>query len=777
LVLPCPRPVSDPLVAMDRDQKLIMFVDSLGEGADVDFARQILEAHEWDVEAALDTVTAGGAAATPGLPTAPQHAVDADGYRAPMATGYTDRLLGPDPEEEQMAWAQAQAAVNGDFIGDAAMHPGAAGHAELQRVMALSMAEHNRTSDQHEQGFIAQAIEASIRAPGSLLANADAERKEQEMINRAIEASYLEQNTADETFRQQLAQATALSQGATGESDANKATTGPPLPTSASAARRISPLTASGVTGARAFPAGQPRAGVRPLPSRTASGLGGATSSAADGRPPGATSYTPGASNIGAVGFNNAAQARRMSGPQTASAQLREAGPPTASAQLRERSGGQGSAARTSAARQATGTPISAPQATRAPLPRRSMEFQPYNAGTQSSASAVSAGSRQVPAPLLPSRISAAASPAQPLAQRQRSGVGSLTAAAAAAAAAAEDPRSATRQQPPRAAPSRVVRPHGMVSPYSAPGQEAAAHEAQEADRRRKQQEAKEAEEARLAAEREAAQARAAAEHRAAERQAAAQREAAERQAIFEQAQREAAERQAAAQRELEERRAAQEAAAAREAERQRRAAALERAELEQRNAAMEQAERERRAAAIEQAERERAAIEQAERERRAAAIEQAARAQPTLPQPTEPLEEAPRQELPSAASRGRTPPPGEKDEVVKALVALRRGYLESDPAGLTTCLQTLKTLIGNLARNPQDPKFQRVRCDTGAFRSKIAPFEGATAVLKACGFSEQEEEGAWVVDPAYIKSKGPRLFDALAKVEVMLNQAQARGS
>jgi len=116
----------------------------------------------------------------------------------------------------------------------------------------------------------------------------------------------------------------------------------------------------------------------------------------------------------------------------------------------------------------------------------------------------------------------------------------------------------------------------------------------------------------------------------------------------------------------------------------------------------------------------------------------------------------------------------------VKALVALRRGYLEADPAGLATCLQTLKTLIGNLARNPQDPKFQRVRCDTGAFRSKIAPFDGATAVLKACGFSEQEEEGAWVVDPAYIKSKGPRLFDALAKVEVMLNQAQAamqRGS
>merc|ERR1740123_1074042 len=77
-----------------------------------------------------------------------------------------------------------------------------------------------------------------------------------------------------------------------------------------------------------------------------------------------------------------------------------------------------------------------------------------------------------------------------------------------------------------------------------------------EADRRRKQQQAKAAEEARLAAEREAAEARAAAEHRAAERHG-------ERLQSELAAQREAAERQAATQHELEERQAAEEAAAA----------------------------------------------------------------------------------------------------------------------------------------------------------------------------------------------------------------------
>merc|ERR1712060_445457 len=114
-------------------------------------------------------------------------------------------------------------------------------------------------------------------------------------------------------------------------------------------------------------------------------------------------------------------------------------------------------------------------------------------------------------------------------------------------------------------------------------------------------------------------------------------------------------------------------------------------------------------------------------------------------------------------------------DGVVRALVTLRQHHAGVDPNGLVTCLQTLRTLIGNLARSPHEAKFQRIRSDTTAFRSRVAAFDGATAVLQACGFGE--EDGAWVVDPGFLKTKGPRLWDALAKVDVMLDQVKQRAS
>jgi len=113
-----------------------------------------------------------------------------------------------------------------------------------------------------------------------------------------------------------------------------------------------------------------------------------------------------------------------------------------------------------------------------------------------------------------------------------------------------------------------------------------------------------------------------------------------------------------------------------------------------------------------------------------------------------------------------------ELDEVVHALVALRRLYKNTDPKGLATCLQTLRTYISNLAKSPKEPKFQRINCENNAFRNRVAPYEGALAVLKACGFAEAN--GALVVQEAFIKSKGSRLFDALAKVDVMLDQIKA---
>ncbi|CAK0903855.1 unnamed protein product, partial [Prorocentrum cordatum] len=121
---------------------------------------------------------------------------------------------------------------------------------------------------------------------------------------------------------------------------------------------------------------------------------------------------------------------------------------------------------------------------------------------------------------------------------------------------------------------------------------------------------------------------------------------------------------------------------------------------------------------------------------------------------------------------QAEAPPERDADEVVQALVALRRLHLEADPGRLATCLQTLKAYIGP-GWGPAVPrKFHRIRADNAAFRERVAALEGAPAVLRACGFAPEEGGAAWVVDPAFLRTKGPRLWDALAKVDVMLEQA-----
>merc|ERR1740123_1219425 len=127
-----------------------------------------------------------------------------------------------------------------------------------------------------------------------------------------------------------------------------------------------------------------------------------------------------------------------------------------------------------------------------------------------------------------------------------------------------------------------------------------------------------------------------------------------------------------------------------------------------------------------------------------------------------EAAEERQRQEVAEAAPKGA-------NDLVQAMVALRKRYKDENPAGLLTCVQTLRIYINNLARNPHEPKFQRINCDNNAFRTRVAAFEGAVDVLVACGF--RPEEGALAVGPDFVKTKGSKTWDALAKVDVMIEQ------
>lgn len=123
--------------------------------------------------------------------------------------------------------------------------------------------------------------------------------------------------------------------------------------------------------------------------------------------------------------------------------------------------------------------------------------------------------------------------------------------------------------------------------------------------------------------------------------------------------------------------------------------------------------------------------------------------------------------EIEAAAAAGQK---REVDAIVPALQALRRLH-QHDPDGLASCLQMLRTYINNLAKNPQEPKFQRINGQNAHFQSKVAPFEGAVAVLEACGFEAQGSN--FVVGTDFLKHKGPKLWDALSKVDFMFDQVK----
>eukprot|EP00913_Durusdinium_trenchii_P029245 g27413.t1 len=87
-------------------------------------------------------------------------------------------------------------------------------------------------------------------------------------------------------------------------------------------------------------------------------------------------------------------------------------------------------------------------------------------------------------------------------------------------------------------------------------------------------------------------------------------------------------------------------------------------------------------------------------------------------------------------------------------------GFAKTSPKA-----QTLRAYISNLAKHPQEPKYQSINCENNNFRSKVASVEGAIAVLEACGFVADGTK--LLVDAEFLKTKGRKLWDALSKASI----------
>eukprot|EP00490_Sorites_sp_Unknown_P017662 CAMPEP_0114641368 /NCGR_PEP_ID=MMETSP0191-20121206/2217_1 /TAXON_ID=126664 /ORGANISM="Sorites sp." /LENGTH=380 /DNA_ID=CAMNT_0001853399 /DNA_START=52 /DNA_END=1194 /DNA_ORIENTATION=- len=94
----------------EKDVKLAQLLETIGEGADLDFAREVLIANNWDLQAAATVILGDGAqVAARSAPSAPAVAttppeglkhVVSDEVRAPMRTGFCETLLTTDAAEQ-----------------------------------------------------------------------------------------------------------------------------------------------------------------------------------------------------------------------------------------------------------------------------------------------------------------------------------------------------------------------------------------------------------------------------------------------------------------------------------------------------------------------------------------------------------------------------------------------------------------------------------------------------------------------------------------------------
>ena len=64
-------------------------------------------------------------------------------------------------------------------------------------------------------------------------------------------------------------------------------------------------------------------------------------------------------------------------------------------------------------------------------------------------------------------------------------------------------------------------------------------------------------------------------------------------------------------------------------------------------------------------------------------------------------------------------------------------------------CLRTLKKIVDNIVRAPEEESFRRVRCSSQSFRTKVEALEGGVAFLCAIGFRKRviEFAGYYVMD------------------------------
>ncbi|PKU81054.1 hypothetical protein MA16_Dca024026 [Dendrobium catenatum] len=77
-------------------------------------------------------------------------------------------------------------------------------------------------------------------------------------------------------------------------------------------------------------------------------------------------------------------------------------------------------------------------------------------------------------------------------------------------------------------------------------------------------------------------------------------------------------------------------------------------------------------------------------------------------------------------------------EQMRDCLRSLKQNHKEED-AKVKRAFQTLLTYVGNVARNPNEEKFRKIRLNNATFQDRVGSLHGGIEFLELCGFEKQE--------------------------------------
>ncbi|CAD5178869.1 unnamed protein product [Musa acuminata subsp. malaccensis] len=111
---------------------------------------------------------------------------------------------------------------------------------------------------------------------------------------------------------------------------------------------------------------------------------------------------------------------------------------------------------------------------------------------------------------------------------------------------------------------------------------------------------------------------------------------------------------------------------------------------------------------------------------------------------------------------------PATKAERMRDCLRSLKQHHKDEDAKVKRAFQTLLTYVGNVAKNPNEEKFRKIRLNNPTFQDRVGGLHGGVEFLELCGF-EKLEDGEFLflprdkVDMAVLNSAGSELNSAIA--------------